>query len=469
MVRPALQLHIAVNADARRGAVVSNNRSPLFDDPAFVADLENPDISGGEVSRKWNIAKSAVNKYRSRLKRGIPLPTSAVGTVAAAATADDVLRNSDDTIVSATRMADKAWGAAEWREFIRAHGQDPDTVTFQYGVTSNPVSGYWNKLFNVRPNGVAGSVSAPSWPVVVPGPTFVVRPVTRTPRASKWQTAVLVADPQIGYRFLDDGTMEPFHDEGAIDVALQIIGAENPDQTVVMGDILDLASQGKFAQESGFARSTQPAIDRTTLLGAQLRSATTGKIVYIEGNHDKRMQNFVEANALAAFGLRKGGMPESWPVMSLPNLLRLDEHDIVYKDAYPAAHWWVNDKLRCEHGTKANSSGSTAAQYMNETPHISRAHGHTHRLEVQSKTTYDRLGKIRSMAINPGCLCRVDGAVPSVNGAIGADGRSAQVVENWQQGVVVVRFREGDEFFVDGLIQIDEGRTVYQGLEFVAA
>lgn len=439
-------------------------RSPLLDDPKFIADLEDLTISGGAIGRKWGTAKSAVNKYRRRMAAGEALVQVGV------AASESEENNSDGTIRSVVKMSDTAWGLNDWREFLRNAGQDPDAVTFTYGVTSNPAGGYWNKLNNVRPTAQSeGSAVAPEWPVIVPGPSFIVPPVVRTPRATRWETAVLIADTQIGFRFFEDGSSEPFHDEAAIDVALQIIAAENPEQTVVMGDIADFASQGKFAQEAGFARSTQPAIDRTTLLGAQLRSATSGKIIYIEGNHDKRMQNFVEANTVAAFGLRKGGMPESWPVMSLPNLLRLDEYDIIYKDAYPAAHWWVNDKLRCEHGTKANSSGSTAAQYMNESPHISRAHGHTHRLEVQSKTTFDRLGKIRSMAINPGCLCRVDGAVPSVNGAIGSDGKSARVVENWQQGVVVVRFREGDEFFVDGLIQIDDGRTVYQGQEFAAA
>jgi hypothetical protein len=71
------------------------------------------------------------------------------------------------------------------------------------------------------------------------------------------------------------------------------------------------------------------------------------------------------------------------------------------------------------------------------------------------------------MAISPGCLCRVDGAVPSVNGAIGPDGVPKEVFENWQQGVAVIKYKDSGEFFVD-LVQIDEGRTVYQGVEFVA-
>jgi len=128
--------------------------SHLFDDPAFVADFLNSDLSAGQIQAKWGIAKSAVNKHRARVRNGEPIPGGGhapTARVAAAIAADDTVRNSDGSIVSAVRMADTAWGHDDWREFIRAKGQDPDTVTFQYGVTSNPTGGYWNKLLNVRP------------------------------------------------------------------------------------------------------------------------------------------------------------------------------------------------------------------------------------------------------------------------------------------------------------------------------
>jgi hypothetical protein len=141
---------------ARKGRVVSTV-SPLFNDPNFVADLLNTHISSGRIETKWGIAKSAVNKWRRRVRQGQALPSTGTPAhrVGAATAADDMQRDSEDRILSATRMAATAWGAAEWREFIRAHGQDPDTVTFRYGVTSNPTGGYWNKLLDVRP--IAGN------------------------------------------------------------------------------------------------------------------------------------------------------------------------------------------------------------------------------------------------------------------------------------------------------------------------
>lgn len=372
----------------------------------------------------------------------------------------EVIVDDDGSVVIQGRR-DRAVTLADAHQWVLDAGFEPDdyvigcySVAYGENLFSNKVSAY-------PKSGLKGF--EPKWPVIQPAAPVKIKPVARVTRSKRWKTAVLAADTQIGYRRYDDGTLDPFHDEDAINVALQIIQIENPDRTVLMGDILDLASQGRFAQEATFAQTTQPAIDRTGLLAAQLRQETDGEIDFIEGNHDKRLQNFVEANALAAFGLKRANLPESWPVMSLPNLLNLDEYGITYHDAYPTAHLWINNVLRCEHGTKVNSNGSTVAKYANETPHISRASGHTHRQEAQGKTTFDRFGPIRSMHINPGCLCRIDGAVPSVKGAIGADGHPGLNYEDWQQGVAVVRYTQ-DEFFVE-LVQIIDGHTVYQGQE----
>ena len=315
-------------------------------------------------------------------------------------------------------------------------------------------------------------VAGPLWPVIHPAQPLNITPMgsyLRKP-GTEWKTAVILPDPQIGFRKFDDGTLDPFHDLQAMNVAIQIVEYEQAkngvEQVVNLGDFLDLPSQGRFAQEASFANTTQLAVDYGhEFLGQQRAAAPDAEIVLIEGNHDRRLQNFVEANALAAFGLKRAQMPDEWPVMSLPYLLRLDELKVTYIDSYPAGKHWVNDKLRAIHGYKVRSNGSTAAAYTNDMGHLSTVFGHTHRLEIQSRTTWDRMGKIRSMAISPGCLCRINGGVPSVLGAIDPNGRPKEEFENWQQGVAVVKYKDSGEFFVD-LVQIDDGRTVYQGLEF---
>ena len=353
---------------------------------------------------------------------------------------------------------------------IRRHRAAPHTE-FDPFFTDIPVSSITSRGQTVRlPDGSYHKVTyrpqdeTPAWPVIdrptpLPEPTAV----TRRPAHSKWKTAVAGADTQIGFRRLEDGTMDPFHDDDAMALFNKIVEIENPDLVLLCGDILDLPEQGRFAQEAAFANTTQAALDRTYAWLHDLRSKTDAEIHLIEGNHDKRLQNFVEANAKAAFGLRRAGWPDEWPVMSIPYLLRLDELCVQYQDAYPNAHVWVNNILRAEHGTKVNSNGSTAQKYLNETPHVSRLFGHTHRQEVVQRTTWDRVGKIRTQAINPGCLCRVDGAVPGVHGSVGASGKPASFYEDWQQGAAVIKYTD-DQFFVE-LVQFDEGMTVYRGEE----
>jgi predicted phosphodiesterase len=353
-----------------------------------------------------------------------------------------------DNYSLSSREVASLWGVG--KTFVNKHRQ---LRREQPVVSSGSAEPLWNPIQNAKPTIVNATKVIPA-------------------KKSEWKTAVVLPDPQIGFRKFDDDTLDPFHDEDAMNVALQIVhyeqGVSGVDQVVNLGDFLDLPSQGRFAQEATFANTTQLAIDYGHFFLAQQRAcAPNAEIVLIEGNHDRRMQNFVEANALAAFGLKRAQRPDELPVMSLPFLLRLDELDVTYIDSYPAGKHWINDKLRAIHGNKVRSNGSTAAAYTNDMGHLSTIFGHTHRLEIQSRTTWDRLGKIRSMAISPGCLCRVDGAVPSVNGAIGPDGVPKEVFENWQQGVAVIKYKDSGEFFVD-LVQIDEGRTVYQGVEFVA-
>lgn len=364
------------------------------------------------------------------------------------------------------RFSKEAWGYDDYREFITSTGQNPDEVTFTWGWTSNPAGGFWNKLNNVRPiQTLDGKSEQPAWPVIQQAAPVKVTIKNRAPKPVRgMKLALKGADTQIGYRRLADGTLDPFHDAAAMNIFIEAATRFQPDKIQILGDFLDLASQGRFAQEAAFANTTQEAIDTGHKFLAALRAVCPDAvIVVIEGNHDKRMQNFIETNALAAFGLKRANMPESWPTMSLPFLLRLDELNIQYVDAYPAATDWDNDLTRNIHGTKANSKGSTTAQYIHQIPHLNTWAGHTHRVEITYHSVIGPRGDaIESYSANPGCLCRVDGAVPSVNGAIGADGTAAKVVENWGQGFGLAYYNDTESW--PAVYRIRNGRAVIDGM-----
>lgn len=312
----------------------------------------------------------------------------------------------------------------------------------------------------------------PKWDTVHQAqPISISAPKSAKQLKTKHKVAVALPDPQIGYRYHFDFGWDPFHDEAAMDVALQIIGhleeTDRVDWVLNLGDFIDLPSQGRFEQEAGFAGTTQKSIDRGHLFLQEQRAVAGPKaeIVLIEGNHDRRMEKYILSNSAAAWGLKRANM-DALPVMSLPYLLRLDEIGVEYIDAYPAGAYWLTPTIRAIHGTKARSNGSTAAAYTNADPHISTIFGHAHRLEIQSRTVFNRDEAIRSVAVSPGCLCRTDGAVPSVNGSTHVDGTPAKYYENWQQGVAVIVI-EDDIPHVE-LIEIRNGVAWFRGKKFTA-
>lgn len=445
----------------------------------FLADLLNADLTREVICQKWKVSHGYVSQRRREAR-------AAQWQDAEQARRDD--RKELDRAQAAGELLPGEYNEKrtqadglhmefvrhrpvtieDGRELVRSSGDNPDDYHIAVRAIAYGRNGESSNKISVWPK-VGGKDGEPAWPVIQPArDPIVIKPVTRTPRATRFKTAVLAGDPQIGFDMDGEGNLTPYHDDRAIDIFNQIVQLEDPHQTVILGDIIDLAEQGRWAQEARFAHTTQPALERARVFAADTRARTSGEIVWIEGNHDKRMQSFMEANAKASMGLRRAGYPDSWPVMSIPHLVGLDEFQVSYIDAYPAGTHWITDGLRAIHGTKANSKGSTAAQYANEMPHISTAFGHTHRLEIQSKTTFDRAGKIRTMNVNPGCLCRVDGAVPSVHGARHLNGDKATYWEDWQQGVAIIRYLDDGTFYVE-LVQIDEGVAMHGGQELVAA
>ena len=228
-------------------------------------------------------------------------------------------------------------------------------------------------------------------------------------------------------------------------------------------------SSSKYRLTPAFQRTTQASLDRAGRFIAELRSAVGPEceIDWLAGNHEERLAHYVLDNAAAAFGIRQANIPESWPILSVPHLLNLDAYSARYVPGYPAGEVWINDRLRVIHGDKVVSGGSTAHRYLNE-ERVSTIFGHIHRREWAERTRHGRDGGRTVLSMSPGCLCRIDGTIPSTKGGVDCDGLPVPRFEDWQQGLAVITYEDGDGRFAPEQVPIHDGFAFWRGREYSA-
>jgi hypothetical protein len=254
--------------------------------------------------------------------------------------------------------------------------------------------------------------------------------------------AVFLPDPQVGFRWTDDGRLQPFHDPDAMDWALDQVAYLGPDYVVHLGDLLDLAPFSRFAREPGFRGTTQPTLDAAHQYLAEAKAvAPEAHHALIAGNHDVRIEREVAKLLPELAAVRAPGSAHA--ALSVPALLNLDALGVEYVGAYPAGEFWLTPQLRAIHGATVASGSSTAAKLAGETVGAySTVFGHVHRGEFHTRrirTSRDEHTTI--WAASPGTLARVDGAVPSFHGATDR-GAAAYYAEDWAQGIGVARWSE---------------------------
>jgi hypothetical protein len=307
----------------------------------------------------------------------------------------------------------------------------------------------------------------PQWPVVQPAKPVTVKSRRANAKGklslTTLRTALLVPDSQVGY--IGD---EPMHDEQALTLVVEM--ARNPDITdvVILGDMLDLAGMSRFGGPPTLTQRVQPAIDRLHEFLAQLRAAApNATFSYLAGNHEERMAKTLAANAAEAFGLRRAGIPDSWPVLSPPYLLRLDELGVRYHGGYPAGAVWLRDDIKILHGKRTTAERASKDNIAG----VSQFFGHTHRLEVKSKSVESTNGTIlSSLHVSCGTLARIDGTVPSFGSGSDDSGRPVRSVEDWQQGCVVLTF-DADEVGTPPTVELvpfHNGSALWRGKAYRA-
>jgi UDP-2,3-diacylglucosamine pyrophosphatase LpxH len=259
-----------------------------------------------------------------------------------------------------------------------------------------------------------------------------ITPSRRTKPTRHDSLSVFIPDAQI-----------PFHDEHAVAMAHLAVRELMPDNIVVLGDMMDFPAQGSFDVHPNNNGRLQEQLDRNHIMLAQFRAdAPDAKIHYIPGNHEFRLQRDIIKRNAELLGIKRSNAAEELGVLTLDFLLRMKELEIEQAEQYPNGQVWLEDHLVAIHGTVAKQSTSTAIEYLKKDPHTSVVHGHTHRAEIQWRTTPVRNGYVQRWGMSPGTIADITGSVPSYGSSINEHGLISSRVENWQQAIGIAEHNE---------------------------
>ncbi len=298
-------------------------------------------------------------------------------------------------------------------------------------------------------------------------PVEPVEPMPRVPRerTSDVRCALIVPDIQAGFRRIEDNKSPggyrwvPLHDRKAMNAVLQIAEAYSHqiDTVVHLGDHLDLAPWSTRWTSDSSLKYTSNAALRELYAGflVPLREILPhAHMVYMEGNHEKRIEDALASKLGEASTLRTADTLDGHSLLSIPSLLALDSIDVEYIAPYGKV-WWLYDQIRISHGSVARrGGGNTAAEYLKRAT-SSAIWGHTHRLEMAQKRLTTPKGIEIITAASPGCLCRSEiGVVPGVLGN----------PPDWQQGVGLVYESNGKHSM--HMIPIVDGVAIFNGEVF---
>ena len=262
---------------------------------------------------------------------------------------------------------------------------------------------------------------------------------------------IVLPDAQVGFkRDIHSGELAPLHDLKAIAIATEIIKEIKPDRVIMLGDMLDLPDWSThYVRSPEFYFTTQPSLDWLASWIKELRPYCK-EMVYIEGNHEKRMIDSIVQNTIQAYGIKPANEPDVPPIVSVPYMLGLHKIGVEYIGNYPHGEFYINDNLVCIHGNKVGPKSGQSVMKMLDSPRISVIQGHVHRLEMGHKTVWSHGQPKIYQAVSLGTLARIDGVVP------GGGTRY-----NWQQGFGIVEY-DNDRFQIDS-VGIYDGKAIFKG------
>lgn len=273
--------------------------------------------------------------------------------------------------------------------------------------------------------------------------------------AEQVRRALIIPDAQIGFRRrLNTRELIPFHDRRALDVAVQIARAEHIDSIEFIGDWLDLSEWSThWTPEPEFFWTTQPALIEITYWLSQFHFVPVKRL--LEANHERRMRDWINSYARAAYGIRPADELELPASLSIERLVPFEKLGVQYIIGYPDNYYWLNNNVLIRHGDVVRAGPGDSAKAIVTKTTYTTVFGHIHRRELVSRRIKTRDGDAFQTAFSPGCICHIDGRVPG-----------SKSDDQWQQGLGIVEYTDTSENLIP--IAIENGRALYGGKIYCA-
>jgi hypothetical protein len=185
----------------------------------------------------------------------------------------------------------------------------------------------------------------------------------------------------------------PFHDKPGLEIAIKRMQDRDPVGIILNGDIIDCHAVGWWQKDPDMRDFQKERVLGQEMLRFIRASFPDAQIIYHEGNHEQRMENYLSSKAPELFGV---------PELSIPGLLDLDNLGIEYiGDMQPLRI----GKLHVLHGHEYRFSISNPvnpARGLFLRGGVSAICGHFHQTSQHSSKLLSQ--KIIS-AWSGGCLC----------------------------------------------------------------
>lgn len=235
----------------------------------------------------------------------------------------------------------------------------------------------------------------------------------------------------------------PFHDPRAVQVALALVEDIQPEVIFLNGDVLDCYAVSRFDKNPRRALELQDEIDQTFDILSRVREAApTARIVYIRGNHEARLNTYLNSRAPELSGLR---------ALDIRALLSLDALGIEWVEGKGKEAYSEYGAVKVGHFDRVNQHAGYTAKLLLDKHSTSLVQAHTHRLA----DVYRRYPGGRSVVgTESGCLCELDPEYVSD--------------PDWMHGLVVVTKEcDGNRFHVQP-VAITDYRALYNDVLYSA-